>query len=234
MAISNRDVLTVWERAQAAHPAARGVALLAAADPQTDPAALLRAPIGSIDSAVLAWREQWLGRSMTALADCPHCGVRVELDVDSSEQTAGLQPPQVFAVVAGELQLQCRLPAPADLVAVASCLDEESARAMLIRRCIVDGEIGEVTPELASVVAEAMAAADPDGGRGVDVLCPECGAAWNAAFDPAAFVWSELEAAVVRAFREVHLLASAYGWSEDAVLAMTPQRRRMYLAMVSG
>jgi hypothetical protein len=32
--------------------------------------------------------------------------------------------------------------------------------------------------------------------------------------------------------REVHILASAYGWREDDILAMSPARRRIYLEML--
>jgi hypothetical protein len=32
--------------------------------------------------------------------------------------------------------------------------------------------------------------------------------------------------------REVHLLASAYGWRESDILAMTPWRRQLYLELV--
>jgi hypothetical protein len=34
-----------------------------------------------------------------------------------------------------------------------------------------------------------------------------------------------------RLLYDVHALASAYGWSEDEVLAVSPARRRCYLEM---
>ena len=33
---------------------------------------------------------------------------------------------------------------------------------------------------------------------------------------------------------EVHRLASAYGWSEAQILALSPARRAQYLALVEG
>jgi hypothetical protein len=32
---------------------------------------------------------------------------------------------------------------------------------------------------------------------------------------------------------EVHVLAGAYGWSEDAILALSPSRRQHYIALVA-
>jgi hypothetical protein len=34
--------------------------------------------------------------------------------------------------------------------------------------------------------------------------------------------------------RDVHTLASAYGWKEDEVLHLTPARRHAYLELVAG
>ena len=39
-------------------------------------------------------------------------------------------------------------------------------------------------------------------------------------------------AAFGRTLNEIHLLASAYGWSEGEILSLTAKRRRLYLQMV--
>jgi hypothetical protein len=47
------------------------------------------------------------------------------------------------------------------------------------------------------------------------------------------FFWMEVESWAYRILRQVHALASAYGWSEGDILAMSPWRRQFYLEMVS-
>jgi hypothetical protein len=42
----------------------------------------------------------------------------------------------------------------------------------------------------------------------------------------------ELNAAATRLLHDVHTLASAYGWSEGDILAMSEARRARYVAMV--
>jgi hypothetical protein len=49
-----------------------------------------------------------------------------------------------------------------------------------------------------------------------------------------AYFWSEINAWAYRLLGEVHSLASAYGWREEDILAMSPWRRHVYLEMVGG
>jgi hypothetical protein len=64
--------------------------------------------------------------------------------------------------------------------------------------------------------------------------CSSCGHKWEAPFDIVAFFWTEINAAAHGLLREVHALASAYGWTESEILALSPARRRCYLEMVNG
>jgi len=80
----------------------------------------------------------------------------------------------------------------------------------------------------------AMAEADPDADLRMAIACPECGHAWDSLFDPASYLWSELQAGAMRVLREVDALASAYGWSEREILEMPRARRRAYLALVTS
>jgi hypothetical protein len=65
-----------------------------------------------------------------------------------------------------------------------------------------------------------------------ETVCPQCGAVDLADLDIGRFLWFEVRNAARRLLLEIHELASAYGWSEAAILGMSPQRRQGYLAMV--
>ncbi len=58
------------------------------------------------------------------------------------------------------------------------------------------------------------------------------GFVFSVAFDIVSFLWNELNAWAIRTLREVHILASAYGWSETDILAMSPWRRQFYLEVL--
>lgn len=83
-------------------------------------------------------------------------------------------------------------------------------------------------------VEARMAELDPQGDIELDLACDACGHAWQTAFDVCAFFWEEIEARAKRLLQEVRLLASAYGWTERDVLALSDSRRAAYLKMVDA
>lgn len=89
-----------------------------------------------------------------------------------------------------------------------------------------------IVAALESQIAETVAAADPLADIALELVCPACGTAWGAPFDIVRFLWSELDAWALRILDDVHVLASRYGWSEVAILALTPQRRRHYRDLI--
>jgi hypothetical protein len=52
--------------------------------------------------------------------------------------------------------------------------------------------------------------------------------------DPVQFLWAAIDARAHLVAGEVHTLAEAYGWSEPAILAQSPARRRLYLEVLGG
>ena len=78
-----------------------------------------------------------------------------------------------------------------------------------------------------------MVQADPLAEILLDFDCPACGASFQEGLELASFVWAELEARARRLLMDVHTLASAYGWGEAEILALSAARREFYLEMVS-
>jgi hypothetical protein len=68
----------------------------------------------------------------------------------------------------------------------------------------------------------------------VELDCPSCRRSWTATFDILAFFWTELDAWAQRLLAEVDKLASAYGWREADILAMSATRRNIYLNIIAG
>ena len=63
----------------------------------------------------------------------------------------------------------------------------------------------------------------------IDLQCAECSRTHAIDLDLGRFVWTEVRHAASRLMREVHELASAYGWQEASILAMSSNRRNAYL-----
>jgi hypothetical protein len=53
-------------------------------------------------------------------------------------------------------------------------------------------------------------------------------------FDIVTFLWREIENLAGHLLRDVHTLASAYGWRESDILALSAARRDFYLAALGS
>ncbi len=242
-ALSSGELLDVWERGLPQTPARRALLLLEAACPETPPGVLARWSVGQRDAALLNLREWAFGARLSSLAACPACAERVELNFDASDirVSQDVEPPETFALASGDHELLFRLPDSRDLDALAGCAGVEAARAVLLERCVLSARrggkevsTGELPPEVGAAIAEQMERADPQADVVLDLNCPQCDCRWRVLFDIVSFFWDEIHAWAKRLLREVHILASAYGWRESETLALSPWRRRFYVEMASG
>jgi hypothetical protein len=95
-----------------------------------------------------------------------------------------------------------------------------------------DGDsVAELSDEAIADLAEHIGKCAPEAEVMLDFACPSCGHRWQGLFDIAAFFWREIRAQARRLLREVHLLASAYGWREADILVMSPRRRQAYMEL---
>lgn len=201
--LTQAELLSAWERGEGQRPSRRALALA------PDAAAL---PIGRRDASLLELRVAMFGRDFTGVTSCPACGEEIELTFDADEVRWEAPP----------LDPSLRLPTTEDLIAIEHLTDLASARAMLLARCGASEEM----------VAK-MAEADPQADVQLDADCPACEHRWREPFDIASFLWTEISVLARRLLLEVHQLASAYGWSESDILALSPARRNAYLEMLS-
>src|SRR5262249_27105127 len=128
-----------------------------------------------------------------------------------------------------------RLPTSRDLAQVAHEPDPRLAAIRLLDRCRTGMDTSATWSEQElDEIGERMAPADPLAETRLALVCPGCGHAWDATLDIAAFLWEEIEARARRTLFEVHTLASAYGWSEAQILALSASRRALYVEMVGA
>ena len=235
--LSASDLLAVWERAAHAGPLQQALTLLAAACPDREVAALADLTIGERDALLLRLREATFGPRLAGLVRCPSCGEQIEIAVSAADLDARPAAAEV-TVDAGGYVLRLRPPNSHDVLAVSS-VDLAEAPAAILRRCLQsasrDGAPVEASqlPDAVLEAAEArLADADPRADVHLRLACPACGRHATTVLDIVSFFWREIDAWACRMLRDVHALASAYGWTEDAILALTPLRRQCYLELV--
>ncbi len=231
MSLAPADRLRLWEAIAGMHPIDAAVRCLAVARPDlADPANL---PLSARDAALLELRCQLLGDQLTAQANCPGCDQQVTVDLSVAALLAAVSTPDKWTLDHAGRTLNLRPLTSRDLASAATAATAEEARDLLVRAATQDDDT-DIDEDLADAVATSLAVHDPGADIQLASTCASCGTAWDEVLDVARFVTAELAHNGARLLTEVAELALAFGWSEDAILALAEPRRRAYLAMVAG
>lgn len=241
-ALSDSELLDVWERALEQRPLERALALLAAATGK-DAGELAHLSIGERDALLLDLREQTFGPQLSSVATCPACGEPLEMSFQVAQlrvTTPADKPPRSLSLNVDGYEVSFRLPNSLDLSALAPGQEIAAARRALFERCLLAARRGAeeqtataLPPEVVDAIVERMGQADAQGDMQFALKCPRCAHEWLEAFSIDSFFWAELNVWAQRTLREVHALAGAYGWRETDILSMSRQRRQFYLGMFS-
>lgn len=236
--ISARELLDVWERGLRQPPVQRALLLLAAATGEPVET-LAQMSIGQRDGLLLDARVATFGSLITAVAYCPTCGEALELTFDADDIRAHARmPPERLTLQLEDYEVVFRLPNSLDVNMAAATAEPEKR---LLERCLINlskrgrkRQAHDLPETLYVEIAQRMAEADPQAEVELELDCPACGHTWLTVFDIVSYFWGELQAWAQRILREIHILARCYGWSENEILSIPPQRRQFYLQMAGG
>ncbi|HEX6773754.1 MAG TPA: hypothetical protein VF126_17095 [Acidobacteriaceae bacterium] len=241
--LSVQELLSVWERGLDARPYERALLLLAAAEADSTKEQLAAWSLGHRDDSLLALRECAFGSELNVVAVCPRCTQELEMLLSvpalraSAASAAGNSEGEVSL---GQYQVRCRPANSGDLMKCRGT-DLETIRAELLARCVLEArwndepvEASALPQEVAEAATQQMAASDPQADIRIALDCSACRHHWEEVFDIVSFFWTEIDAWSRRLLREVHVLATAYGWRESDVLTLSPARRQIYLAMAQA
>lgn len=229
---SSSEILDLWDRGLRLHPLDRGLLVLSTAFPSVSKECA-DWPIGRRNRALFELHTFCFGAHLQGWSACPRCGEKVEFDVDGGLLMAAATKDRSAdsVTIGGE---QFRLPTSRDLASVLSA-DSDTAAVQLLKHCRSgDCPDREWNKTALCDAGEIMAGADPLAETRLALDCPSCAHRWNDALDIGSFVWAEIESRARRLFGQVHILASAYGWSEAETLSLSAARRESYIRMVQG
>jgi hypothetical protein len=236
-------LLDVWEQALHQSPAERALTLLAAAQPGVDAEKLAVLPVGARDARLLRLRARLFGSCLVAVASCPACEERVELSVEASrilDATGESSAAETLMQIDHDgYHVRFRSPTTSDLIGLEQAESVETARLRLLERCLFAAELngvpvsaGALPPGIITAIAQRMSESDPLAEIALASTCPACAREWTVTLDVAAFFWTELHAWAKQTLRDVHRLASGYGWREEDILSLSPFRRQAYLELL--
>ena len=247
-ALAASELLELWERASALPPSLRPIDLLDACFTDEPGPLSEELTLGERNRRLMRLRRSLFGPVANGIVECTVCGTQMEMgfDLDKLIATANTATAEAVQVDWDRSVLGCRPPTTADILAVAEIDDGPGRRLALLARCVtversgserehpVDELAAHLPAEIIEKLGAALEEADPLAEVELTMSCVECGERRETRFDIATFLWTELSAWVERILGEVHVLASAYGWSEAEVLAVGPTRREYYLQAVAG
>jgi uncharacterized protein (UPF0212 family) len=206
------------------------------------PEDLAELKIGERDARLLELRENVFGSGIAGRTDCPACRQSIEMNFTVSEiQTVpGPQVSENYAAKFGKYEISFRLPNSNDLAALVPDDDDLALKKRrLVQMCILNAKCSgeffaadQLGEDTVTALSERMSELDPQGDVQLALTCPLCSHHWDAPLDIVSFVWSEIHAWAVRLLRDVHVLASSYGWGEADILALSPWRRQAYLELI--
>jgi hypothetical protein len=130
--------------------------------------------------------------------------------------------------------LRLRMANTLDIIEAAAAVDLEAACDVLLTRCTEGIDPAALPVALRKAALARLDAIHEAAEVSFSLACPACALRQVIQFDIASYLWAETHHAARNLLDEVHELAWAYGWAENAILAMGARRRAAYLERVRG
>jgi hypothetical protein len=211
--------------------------LVAAPGTRVGPEAAWDLPIPDRDRLLAAIYRHQYGERVESSVACQGCGAPFDLEFDLDRLTRRLERPERPSASGPDDEgtyrtddgRRFRLPNGADLRSVVG-LEPERAVAILLERCVVEGDANADRERIEA----AMAAVGPTLDLDLDATCPECELAQPVRFAMHLHLLALLAAERVWLAHEVHAIATAYGWSLQEILALTREDRHAYVRLIEA
>lgn len=236
------QLLRLWEDGMHQTVLEKSVRLLAVSCGTHDLSPIYRMSIGERDARLLQLRIWMFGSRMKNMATCPVCKQLTEWETNTHElqlQSFPTEPAErIFSITMDGYAVRFRLPANADMAIAIADKTFRSEEAILTN-CILEVKHEEqlITNEklpaaVRTAIEKKMSEEDPQADIRMQISCPSCTHTWETRFDIMSYLWTEISNWAKRMVRDIYLLARTFSWSEKDILAMTPQRRQLYLQMI--
>ncbi len=232
-ALSGERILIAWERGLSTPEPWRPLALLELAMPECDLSSLASMPLAERNTRLLELRSISFGRTIEAFATCPQCDAPLQFVLNADDLRQKLDIASEETWIESETRMHMRAANTADLAAVKDAPRDDDACVMLLARSMGISE-GDIDLKDHSDWLSRFEHLNASAETRCALTCEACAGRTEIDFDIAGFLWREVGAAARRLLAEIHRLASAYGWSEHAIAAMSPARRHAYLEMLNS
>ena len=243
--LTSQQILAIWELGNKQAPSQRALTLASYTEPAASQEILAQLPLGLRNQKLLQLREQLFGQEMACVLPCPQCSQLLEFNLNTQQliHTVNTDFAMPLQASIDGFELSYRLLTTEDLQMVLVGIDYHDYDVLeqaLLPRCLLtishEGKTcgyQDLPATTKQAFIKQLEQSDPLAEVKLDLVCPNCQNAWQGLFDIVSFLWDELAQQAQRLLAEVHQLALAYGWSEQAILALSMTRRQYYLARLA-
>jgi hypothetical protein len=225
------EMMALWETGRELSLLDRGVIAAQAARRGTEGDAA-DWPLGERNRALAQLHCELFGGQLLGFTRCVACGEQLEFTFEARRVAEVETQPAEQKIAVGKWVF--RMLTSRMLAAAAEENDEAAATRRLLSACLAEpvSEEASWTDADVEAIEERLAEADPLAEILMHFDCPICGTEFDESLDLSSFVWSVIERSATHVLEEVHVLATAYGWSEREILTLSAARREAYIEMV--
>ena len=189
------------------------------------------------DRLLVALYEQLYGERIEGTVECPGCSASYEMAFGLDDLRHRLAPREGGPARGPDAERgyelpdgrRFRLPTPDDQRSVLG-LDPAAAAEAILERCLLSGEVASDRAGLEAAIEELALTLDLD----LEAACPECSQTQEVRFDLGRHLLGALAAERRWLAREVHSIATAYGWGLHEILGLTRDDRRAYVEIIEA
>jgi hypothetical protein len=188
--------------------------------------------LGQRDRLLAAVHAHHFGDRIESVVDCGSCRKAFAVEFSLSglvSATFGVEAADERGPLALDDGTRFRLPSAEDERAVQALAPAEAALE-LMRRCVPEGIALADSESLQALVAQAGPVLDLE----LPARCALCQKEQTIHFDIVSFFFASLRNERSLLLREIHRLAMAYQWSQEAILRLPRSQRRAYVALVEA
>ena len=204
--------------------------------------------MGDRESLLFHLYREAFGSNIPGVVACPGCEEPLEFDIAADDVLVQPAPDPARSLErlleSGGRRYHCtvRPPTAADVEAVLPLgrTEPRTAADELFTRCVavVDESshlaAGLPDPGLVGLLDQTFDELDPQAETLLTLRCAACGLEFQACLDAGEFLARATRRKSTQLFQEVHRLALHYHWSESDILAMSSERRRLYLDLLAA
>lgn len=245
--LTDADMLALADRTLDGDAFERPAILLRAAYPSIEDVGALT--LGRVNQLLLQLRRRCFGGTFQFVDKCPDCGEGVEFvlgetdffpesTVPRDESTGHSLRHQGWRIEYHPIRLTDWTRARATASSGRDADPEAAARALL-SACVEKARykqkpkpLDAIPTEVWEALSHALNQADPWAEMCFNLVCPKCRKNWESFFEPVDYLLQEIESRARSVLSQIHTLASAYGWTEPTILALTPERRARYIRII--